>query len=177
MPTRAFRHLTTIESVKLLDIRRKTNFAIGALARAAVATAVSLQLIEDLTPCPLCILQRVFLLGVSVSCFARGVWPRLKPLSLAAAGFAVACAITAGQHYYEQTHPLEFSTCAPGFEAWWNKLAVVDMFPLILKATGQCMLLDSTVLGIPMPLCSLAVALSILTLIVAQALAGRHTVR
>jgi disulfide bond formation protein DsbB len=152
--------------VKSLTFSNKQYFAISAGALASVTAAVVLQAVQDLTPCPLCILQRVFLLGLGLLSLARAMLPQRAvariPLTVGAMGCALACAVTAGQHYYEQTHPLEFSTCAPGFESWWNELLPARVIPLIFKATGQCMLVDVTILGMPLPLCSLAIALAAL---------------
>jgi disulfide bond formation protein DsbB len=152
--------------VKSLTFSNKQYFAISAGALTSVAGAVVLQVVQDLTPCPLCILQRVFLLGLGLFALARAALPPRAafriPLTVGCVGCALACAATAVQHYYEQTHPLEFSTCAPGFESWWNDLLPARMIPLIFKATGQCMLVDVTILGMPLPLCSLAIALAAL---------------
>jgi disulfide bond formation protein DsbB len=144
-------------------LQRKIFLGVAGLALSGVVAAVGLQAVESLTPCPLCILQRVSLLLLAVFSLVRAEHPRLKVIrwtsNLFVLGSSLACMGIAAQHYYEQTHPIEFSTCAPGFETWWNALWLARALPSVFEATGQCMLVDVTLMGLPLPVWSFVLAL------------------
>lgn len=110
------------------------------------------------------------LLVLAVFSLVRAENPRLKVFrwtsNLFVLAASLACMGTAAQHYYEQTHPIEFSTCAPGFETWWNALWLTRALPSVFEATGQCMLVDVTLAGLPLPVWSFVVALSCFAAIV-----------
>jgi len=89
-------------------------------------------------PCPLCILQRVGYLGISIACLmAAGVAPLRKWFH----GLAIISALyglsVAGRHVWLLSHP-ETSCGIDPLETWINQFELVKNLPWLFKADGLC---------------------------------------
>jgi protein dithiol:quinone oxidoreductase len=140
----------------------KTGYLIGfAGCFATVILALVIQTQYKLEPCPLCITQRMFFMGLGVL-FLIGAFinPKgLKPASLMQKIFAALQVLTALggagwaiRHWYLQAHKGEIiADCGVGFDYMFENFPLEKMFKLIFKGTGDCAVIDWTFLGLTLP--------------------------
>ena len=136
---------------------QRTLFAGGfALCVALMATALWLQHVEGLEPCPLCVLQRGAVIAVGVVMLAgalhdpaksgRRVYGALTVLG-AAAGGAVA-----GRHVWLQSLPPgEVPECGPGLEYMLSAFPLTDVVEMVLRGSGECAEVQWTFLSLSIP--------------------------
>ena len=135
----------------------KSGYILGAVACfATVALALVIQTKYNLEPCPLCITQRMFFMGLGVL-FLIGAF--VKPASLLQKIFTflqVATALGGAgwaiRHWYLQAHKGEIiADCGVGFDYMFENFPLKKMFTLIFKGTGDCAAIDWTFLGLTLP--------------------------
>ena len=102
-------------------------------------------------PCPLCILQRVGYLGITISCIlAAGITPLRKffhGLAVLAAGYGAA---VAGHQVWLLSHPSESCGIDP-LETWINQFQLANGLPWLFKADGLCSAKLPAILGLQVP--------------------------
>ena len=135
----------------------KSGYILGAVACfATVALALLIQTKYNLEPCPLCITQRMFFMGLGVL-FLIGAF--VKPASLLQKIFTflqVATALGGAgwaiRHWYLQAHKGEIiADCGVGFDYMFENFPLKKMFTLIFKGTGDCAAIDWTFAGLTLP--------------------------
>ena len=135
----------------------KSGYILGSVACfATVALALVIQTKYNLEPCPLCITQRMFFMGLGVL-FLIGAF--VKPASLLQKIFTflqVATALGGAgwaiRHWYLQAHKGEIiADCGVGFDYMFENFPLKKMFTLIFKGTGDCATIDWTFLGLTLP--------------------------
>lgn len=136
--------------------RRLLNLA-GFLACAGLmAYALYAEHVLLLTPCPLCVFQRmavialglVFLLATLHSPSGAGRYVYTALLAIAAgAGVGVA-----GRHVWLQNLPPDqVPSCGPGFDYIIDSFPLADALKLIFTGSGECATVDWQFLGLSMP--------------------------
>lgn len=109
-----------------------------------------------LTPCPLCILQRiaviclgiVFLVAAAHNPTGAGRYI-YSFLLLVATAFG---AVVAGRHVWLQSlPPSEVPACGPGLDYMWENFPLADVMNMVFKGSGECAELDWSFLGLSMP--------------------------
>lgn len=139
-----------------LNLSQRTVFTLGfLLCVTLIATALYLQHADGLEPCPLCILQRIAVMGIGLVLLAGALHnPRawggrvygVLTLIIAGAGLVVA-----GRHVWLQSTPRNAAGCGIGLED------MIDMFPLsktlelVFRGSGDCTDTLWTFLGLSMP--------------------------
>ena len=121
-----------------------------------VILALVIQTIYKLEPCPLCITQRMFFMGLGVL-FLIGAF--IKPTSLLQkifTGLQVLAALGgagwAMRHWYLQANKESMiADCGVGFDYMFENFPLEKMFKLIFKGTGDCAAIDWTFLGLTLP--------------------------
>ena len=135
----------------------KSGYIVGGIACfATVALALVIQTKYNLEPCPLCITQRMFFMGLGVL-FLIGAF--IKPASLMQKIFTFLQVVTALggagwaiRHWYLQAHKGEIiADCGVGYDYMWENFPLKKMFTLIFKGTGDCAAIDWTFLGLTLP--------------------------
>ncbi len=135
----------------------KSGYIIGSVACfATVALALVIQTKYNLEPCPLCITQRMFFMGLGVL-FLIGAF--IKPNSVFKKILALFQVLTAMggagwaiRHWYLQAHKGEIiADCGVGFDYMFDNFPLKKMFTLIFKGTGDCAAIDWTFLGLTLP--------------------------
>lgn len=137
-------------------LSQRTVFTLGfVLCVALIATALYLQHAGGLEPCPLCILQRIAVMGIGLVLLAGAVhnpkaWSQrvygVLTLIIAAAGLVVA-----GRHVWLQSTPRNAAECGIGLGD------MIDMFPLsktlelVFRGSGDCTETLWTFLGLSIP--------------------------
>ena len=125
-------------------------FSLSLVVFAVILQQLGYQDVSFL-PCPLCILQRVGYLGISISCFlAVGFTPLRKFFH----GFAVLSAAyglsIASRQVWLLSHP-EISCGIDPLETWINQFQLVEDLPWLLKADGLCSAKLPAILGLQVP--------------------------
>jgi disulfide bond formation protein DsbB len=135
---------------------RLTNFGIFLATVVAMAAALWLEYHDHLEPCPLCIFQRVAMMGVGLVALVaflhgpartgRRVYGVLTLLA-AVAGMAVA-----GRHVWIQhLPPDEVPACGPGLSYWLQTFSPGEVVMKVLRGSGECAVIDWTFLGFALP--------------------------
>ena len=147
-----------VESIVMKNLLSgKSGYIVGSIACfATVALALVIQTKYDLEPCPLCITQRMFFMGLGVL-FLIGAF--IKPASLMQKIFTFLQVVTALggagwaiRHWYLQAHKGEIiADCGVGFDYMFDNFPLEKMFKLIFKGTGDCAAIDWTFLGLTLP--------------------------
>ena len=135
----------------------KSGYLIGfAACFGIVILALVIQTQYNLEPCPLCITQRLFFMGLGVL-FLIGAF--VKPASLLQKIFAALQVLTAlggagwaVRHWYLQSNKESMiADCGVGFDYMFENFPLEKMFKLIFKGTGDCAAIDWTFLGLTLP--------------------------
>jgi protein dithiol:quinone oxidoreductase len=135
----------------------KNGYLLGFVACfGIVALALVIQTVYKLEPCPLCITQRMFFMGLGVLFLIAAF---IKPAALLKKIFTCLQVLTAlggagwaMRHWYLQAHKGEIiADCGVGFDYMFENFPLKKMFTLIFKGTGDCAAIDWTFLGLSLP--------------------------
>ena len=135
----------------------RNGYLIGfAACFGTVILALIIQTIYKLEPCPLCITQRMFFMGLGLLFLIAAF---IKPQSILKKIFTVLQVATALggsgwaiRHWYLQAHRGEMiADCGVGFDYMFENFPLKKMFTLIFKGTGDCAAIDWTFLGLTLP--------------------------
>ncbi len=119
---------------------------------AMLAVGLYLQLVLDMLPCPLCILQRYAFAAVALVCLASVVLPSVAT-RIGAALACVASLTGAGiaiHHLWVKAHP-EISCGIDPLETALNKVVIADWLPALFQADGLCTTEYDPILGLSIP--------------------------
>ena len=114
-----------------------------------------------LDPCPLCITQRMFYIGIGLFAAIGLFSSRVGWLQRLSAGFMAACAIggivTAGRQVWLQHLPKDqVPECGPGLQYWLENEPWLQTLSLLFKGDGNCAEVVWTFMGFSMGEWSLA---------------------
>ena len=136
--------------------KRILNFAGFLMCVALMGYALYAQYFLMLEPCPLCILQRIAVVGMGLvfllsalhnpSGVGRFVYTLLLvvPMSLGA--------IVAGRHAWLQMMPEDqVPACGPGLDYMWENFPLADVINMVFRGSGECADVDWQLLGLSMP--------------------------
>jgi disulfide bond formation protein DsbB len=150
---------------------RNLLLAIAAVSLALIGAALYLQHAMGLLPCPLCVIQRYFYLGIAVFSLIGAFANKIK----AGAGLALLCALGGlgyvAKHLYVLAHP-GFSCGIDPMQTTLNKIPTATLLPGLFQADGLCEAAQETVFGLNVPQWS-AVWFTILTLALVWVLVRR----
>ena len=132
-----------------------------AACAALLAYAYWLQLVVGLQPCPLCIFQRIALIALTLVLLgaalhgARGWGARVWALLIALAA-GTGAAIAARHVWLQNLPPDQVPACGPGLDYLLEVLPAVDVLREVFTGSGECAKVDWTLLGLSMPVWTLA---------------------
>ena len=126
-----------------------------------MAFALYLEHVKGLNPCPLCVFQRVGLIGLGlISLLAlihnpAAQW--LKRTYAVLGSLAILwSAVVAGRHVWLQNLPPEqVPSCGPGLDYWLEALPLTSVLQQVFSGSGECAMIDWTFLGQSLPVWSL----------------------
>lgn len=136
---------------------QRVLFALGAVACAGLmATALYMQHVMELEPCPLCVFQRVFVMVAGAlmllaalhnsAGFARRLYGGLIAL------VAVLGIVVAGRHVWLQSLPADqVPECGPGLEYILSAFPLSEAMALVFKGSGECAEVQWSFLGLSIP--------------------------
>ena len=113
--------------------------SVALLCIALLGVALYLQIVEEMMPCPLCIIQRYIFVVIAIICI---IFAFLPPGSAKlGAGLGTLAALggiaTAGWHLWVQAHPGTSCGIDP-LETSLNTIPTATLFPTLFKADGLC---------------------------------------
>lgn len=136
---------------------RLTNLGLFLAAVLAMLFALWLQYgAPQLTPCPLCVFQRVAMIAmgaVALIAFLHGPTGIMRRvyggLTLLA---TLGGMIVAGRHVWLQHLPPEdVPACGPGLDYWMETFPLHEVMAKVFKGSGECAVIDWTLLGFSLP--------------------------
>ena len=136
---------------------QRTLLASGfAACVAAMATALWLQHVDGIEPCPLCILQRGAVIVLGVLMLAGAIHdpatPGRRVYGLLIAAVALAGAAVAGRHVWLQSLPPgEAPECGPGLEYMLDAFPLTQVLDMVLRGSGECAEVHWTFLSLSIP--------------------------
>ena len=137
---------------------------------AMLGVGLYLQLVLDMLPCPLCIMQRYAFMKVAVLCLIALALPAKGMRIVAGLGSlaAIGGAGIAIRHLWVKAHPTVSCGIDP-LETSLNKIFIADWFPALFQADGLCTTEYDPILGLSIPQWALAwfVVFAIATALVA----------
>jgi disulfide bond formation protein DsbB len=144
------------------SLRRASPRALLALMVAFVVLSMAgglfFQYVLLLQPCPLCVIQRVAIIGVGLFAEIGVVLPGALG-QLVAASLATLCALggagVAGWHSWILVFPPESMACGRPFEWFHEDFPLAVWLPKLFAGGGDCLKVDWTFLGLAIPNMSL----------------------
>jgi protein dithiol:quinone oxidoreductase len=137
--------------------RRLVNIGVVVFCLGLLGYALYLQHYRGLEPCPLCVFQRIAIIGLTVA-FALAVpvadaWRGLRRVVSVLIGLvAAAGAGVAIRHLYIQSLPPgEVPVCGATLDYMWDVFPAMDVLRKVLTGSGECAKIDWTFLGLAMP--------------------------
>jgi disulfide bond formation protein DsbB len=150
---------------------RSVLLAIAATCIALVGVAIYLQQVQQMAPCPYCVIQRYLYLAIALFCLA-GAFGSNRKLG---AGLGLLAALgglgVVGKHLYVLANP-GFSCGIDPMETVLNKIPTATAMPWLFQAYGLCENARDTLLGLSIPAWS-AVWFVLVTAALAWVLARR----
>jgi protein dithiol:quinone oxidoreductase len=138
----------------------------AALCFGAFGLALVLQHVFGMEPCPLCIVQRYFILLCGILAFValtlKGRPSLVAKILLAAS--ALGGLATAARHMWVQAFPPESQGCLPGLDYMLGQMPLSRGLPMLFRGSADCSTVDSLVFGITIPQASAAVFIAVLAL-------------
>lgn len=126
-----------------------------------MAFALYLEHVKGFAPCPLCVFQRVGLIGLGlislIGLIHNPVSNGIKRLYAVLGGIAIlwSVAVAARHVWLQNLPPDKVPTCGPGLEYWLETLPMKSVFQQVLTGSGECAKVDWTFLGQSLPVWSL----------------------
>ena len=136
--------------------RRQLNLA-GFLACAGMmAYALFAQYGLELTPCPLCVFQRIAVIALGIVFLAAALHDAGGAGRYVYAGLIVITAGSgigvAGRHVWLQNLPADkVPSCGPGLDYIIDAFPLADALKMIFTGSGECAEIDWQFLGLSMP--------------------------
>lgn len=123
---------------------------------ALMVTALTMQHVLKLDPCPLCILQRVLVIALGAVLLLaalhdpRRVGRRVYGVLIVV--FGVLGIIVAGRHVWLQNLPADqVPECGPGLEYLLNAFPLSEALSLVFRGSGECADVQWVFLGLTIP--------------------------
>jgi disulfide bond formation protein DsbB len=123
---------------------------------ALLAVALYLQHVENMLPCPLCVIQRYVFAAIALICLVVASLPRAAMKAGAALGALAALggAGVAGWHLWVKAHPTVSCGIDP-LETSLNTIPTANLMPFLFKADGLCTTEYAPIFGLSIPQWSL----------------------
>lgn len=138
-------------------LRQRPLFVAGFLACVALmATALTMQYALQLDPCPLCVLQRVFVIALGVLFLMAAVHDpgrmgrRVYGVLIVMLG--VLGIVVAGRHVWLQNLPADqVPECGPGIEYLLDAFPLQEALSIVFRGSGECADVQWVFLGLTIP--------------------------
>lgn len=140
---------------------RKLNLLGFLFCAAAMAFALYLEYVKGEVPCPLCIFQRIAMIGTGVVFLLATLhgprrWGRWVYAVLTALVALVGVGLAARHVWLQSLPPDQVPACGPALGYLLKMLPVTEVVEYVLKGEGSCAAITSRVLGVSLPIWTLA---------------------
>ena len=159
---------------RLIKFKSRIWFLLGFIGCfGLLATGAFLQLVEGLEPCPLCISQRIAILVTGIVFLIAAIHnpgrSGIKVYALLGAATALSGGAISTRHIWLQhLPPDQVPECGPGLEYVFQNFPLTETLKLMLSGTGDCAIVDWTLLGLSIPQLTLMAFLMLAALSVLQ---------
>lgn len=125
----------------------------GGYCLFLLGVAFVLQLVFDLNPCPLCLLDRIAIMGAGSFFLLGGLhYPKAYGLKGLYLGLATLCSLCglfiAIRHVWIQSLPPEKApACGPNLDYLLNNFPLNEVLKIILSGSGECTKIQGTLFG------------------------------
>jgi len=145
--------MIAFKPVPLLHRPRVLYGLIALVAASLIGIALLVQSIDQLEPCPLCILQRYAFTLVALFAVLAALVPTRASMACALLALlsGLAGAGVAAWHVRLQLFPPEESSCGPSLQYLLSNLPLGRALPRIFQGYGDCTQIDWTFLKLSMP--------------------------
>ena len=132
------------------------NLAGFVVCAGLMAFALYAQYQLLLEPCPLCVFQRMAVIGLGLffllaAIHNPGGWGS-RVYALLIGVVAAAGSVVAGRHVWLQYLPTDqVPSCGPGFDYIMESLPLAEALGLIFRGSGECADIDWLFMGLSMP--------------------------
>ena len=162
--------------LKFLNARRLPFVMLALVCFSLLGGALYLQAKEGITPCPMCVMQRVAFI-------ITGLWALLAAIhgsrGMGRAVYGVLILITAlvgagvaANQSWLQLHPPLIASCGADFSYMMDNFSVTDWLPMVFKGEGDCSAVDWRFLGLSVAnwslICFLLIAIAALIALAAM---------
>ncbi len=136
--------------------KRQLNLLGFAVCFGLMTYALYMQYQLLLEPCPLCVFQRMSIIGMGIIFLIAGIhnsagWSSRIYASVIGL-VSAAGTVVAGRHVWlQQLPPDEVPSCGPGFDYIMDSFPFAEALSLIFKGSGECASIDGVFLGLTMP--------------------------
>lgn len=140
--------------------RRTINIAGFAACAAMMAYALYAEHRLLLAPCPLCVFQRVAVIGLGLAFLLAAVVSPRGAVSRFFAGLigliaTIGAAVAARHVWLQSLPPDEVPACGPGLNYILDSFPLSEALKLVFTGSGECATADWHFLGLSMPACVL----------------------
>lgn len=123
---------------------------------ALMGGALYLEHVVGLNPCPLCIVQRIFVILFGLVCLVAAIHAPQRAGRRAYSGLALLMAVgggaTAARQIWLQTVPADqLEACLPSLEFMMEALPLQDIVSLVFRGTADCAEVTWTLFGFSLP--------------------------
>ncbi|WP_312435088.1 disulfide bond formation protein B [Janthinobacterium sp.] len=129
---------------------RTVLLLIAALCFVMLGTAMYLQHVMNMAPCPLCVIQRYLFIAIAIGCLI-GAASKTPAIG---AGIGLLAALgglgVAGKHLYVLAHP-GFSCGIDPVETALNKIFTAQYMPFMFESYGACENAGEPFIGLSIP--------------------------
>jgi protein dithiol:quinone oxidoreductase len=149
-----------------MQLNRKIFLATGLACFAFVGAALYLQHVKNMSPCPLCVIQRYAFLGAGIFALVAAFAGKARLWGALALAATVGGVATVAEHLWVLAHP-GLSCGIDPMETFLNKIPTATALPWLFEAYGLCGDAGDLVLGLSVPQWSAAAFALVLIALVA----------
>jgi len=136
--------------------QRPLFFGASLVCVALMATALTMQHVLKLEPCPLCVFQRMFVIVLGIIALIAALQdPGLtgrRVYGVLIVVFGVLGMIVAGRHVWLQNLPVDqVPECGPGLEYMLEAFPLTEALSLVFRGSGECADVQWVFLGLSIP--------------------------
>ena len=137
--------------------RRLVDIGVVVFCLALLGYALFLQYYRGLDPCPLCLFQRIAIIGLTVAFLLAALvadgWRMLRGVVSVLIGLvALGGSGVAIRHLYIQSLPPgSVPSCGATLDYMWEVFPAMDVLRKVLTGSGECAKIDWTFMGLAMP--------------------------
>lgn len=141
----------------MLQLTTYRNLQVFLVIMAVIGMSFALFFLQrylGLTPCPLCIFQRVGLITMGGFALTAALFnPKSKAMRLilwlgSLAGIGWAAVVAARQVWIQHLPADQVPSCGPGLDYWLDTLPILQVFKEVFTGSGECAVVDWTFMGL-----------------------------